>query len=167
MLLQVRDYVYICDNAYTREQIVQMEQLILSKLNFRLTVPTQRSFLKRFCKAAQGDSKFLLLTSYLLELTLVDYSVLKFRPSELCAAATHIALRLSGKPGWSPTLAKYTRYTEADLVEPTKFINSLHSKAGDGAQKAAFKKYTSTRFRELLSLFLFLLSPAGLVCTCV
>ena len=45
--------MYICDNAYTREQIVQMEQLILSKLNFRLTVPTQRSYLKRFCKAAQ------------------------------------------------------------------------------------------------------------------
>lgn len=35
---EVRDYVYICDNAYTREQIVQMEQLILSKLSFRLTV---------------------------------------------------------------------------------------------------------------------------------
>jgi hypothetical protein len=35
---EVRDYVYICDNAYSREQIVQMEQLILSKLNFRLTV---------------------------------------------------------------------------------------------------------------------------------
>ena len=49
----MRDYVYICDNAYSREQIVQMEQLVLAKLGFRLTVPTQRSFLKRFCKAAQ------------------------------------------------------------------------------------------------------------------
>ena len=49
----MKDYVYICDNAYTREQIIQMEQLILAKLNFRLTVPTQRSYLKRFCKAAQ------------------------------------------------------------------------------------------------------------------
>ncbi len=72
----------------------------------------------------------------------------QYRPSELCAAATHIALRLSGKPGWSPTLSKYTRYTEADLVEATKFINGLHAKAGDGAQKAAFKKYSSSRFRK-------------------
>jgi hypothetical protein len=45
MLLQVRDYVYICDNAYSREQIVQMEQLILSKLNFRLTVSNIRTYI--------------------------------------------------------------------------------------------------------------------------
>jgi G2/mitotic-specific cyclin-B, other len=101
---EVRDYVYICDNAYTREQIVQMEQLILSKLNFRLTVPTQRSYLKRFCKAAQGDARHLMLTSYLMELTLVDAGALAFRPSELCAAATHLALRITGMPPWSPTL---------------------------------------------------------------
>jgi cyclin B len=149
---EVRDYVYICDNAYTREQIVQMEQLILSKLNFRLTVPTQRSFLKRFCKAAQGDSKFLLLTSYLLELTLINYNVLKHRPSELCAAATHIALQLTKRNGWSPTLSKYTRYTEGDIKGAVDFINGLHAKAGEGAQKAAFKKYSSSRFQSVAAI---------------
>ena len=149
---EVRDYVYICDNAYTREQILQMEQLILAKLQFRLTVPTQRSFLKRFCKAAQGDSKFLLLTSYLLELTLVNYDVLKYRPSELCAAATNIALQLTKRASWSPTLSKYTRYTEGEIKGAVDFINGLHAKASEGAQKAAFKKYSSSRFQSVASI---------------
>ena len=138
---EVRDYVYICDNAYTREQIVQMEQLILAKLNFRLTVPTQRSYLKRFCKAAQGDARHLMLTSYLMELTLVDAGALAFRPSELCAAATHLALRMTGLPPWSPTLAKYTRFVVADLDAAARYIETLHRRASDpgAAQKAAHK----------------------------
>ena len=148
---EVRDYVYICDNAYTREQIVQMEQLILAKLNFRLTVPTQRSYLKRFCKAAQGDARHLMLTSYLMELTLVDAGALAFRPSELCAAATHLALRMTGMPPWSPTLAKYTRFLVADLTVAAQYIEGLHRKAADpaAAQKAAHKKYSSTRFHAV------------------
>ena len=149
---EVRDYVYICDNAYTREQIVQMEQVILAKLSFRLTVPTARSFLKRFCKAAQGDSKLLLLVSYILELSLVDYSFLAHRPSVLCASATSLALKMSGRAAWSPTLAKHTRYTEADLAPTVDLLASLHAKASTAAQKAAHKKYSSSRFQAVAAI---------------
>eukprot|EP00287_Rhodomonas_sp_CCMP768_P018105 CAMPEP_0202816898 /NCGR_PEP_ID=MMETSP1389-20130828/7256_1 /ASSEMBLY_ACC=CAM_ASM_000865 /TAXON_ID=302021 /ORGANISM="Rhodomonas sp., Strain CCMP768" /LENGTH=382 /DNA_ID=CAMNT_0049489023 /DNA_START=81 /DNA_END=1227 /DNA_ORIENTATION=- len=149
---EVRDYVYICDNAYTGEQIVQMEQLILCKLSFRLTVPTPRSFLKRFCKAAQGDSRLLLLVSFLLELALVDFACLKFRPSLLCAAATSLALSISGRPAWSPTLAKHSRYVAADLEGCVAHLAGLHAKAGAGAQKAVHKKYSSSRFHSVAAL---------------
>jgi hypothetical protein len=37
---EMRDFVYICDNAYTRAQILEMEQLMLEKLNFELSLPT-------------------------------------------------------------------------------------------------------------------------------
>jgi hypothetical protein len=149
---EVRDYVYICDNAYTREQIVKMEQMILQTLNFRLTVPTPRSFLKRFCKAAQGDSKLLLLVSYLLELTLVDYSFLKHSPSILCAACTSVALQLSGKSAWTPTLAKHSRYTESDLRSVANEVIALHRMAGSSAHKAAHKKYSSSRFHAVAAI---------------
>ena len=149
---EVRDYVYICDNAYTREQIVKMEQHILEKLHFRLTVPTPRSFLKRFCKAAQGDSKLLLLVSYLLELTLVDYSFLKHKPSLLCAACTSVALQLSGKPAWSPTLAKHSRYTETDLRSVASEVIALHQKVATSAHKAAHKKYSSSCFHSVAAI---------------
>jgi hypothetical protein len=29
---EMRDFVYICDNAYTKQQILDMEQLMLEKL---------------------------------------------------------------------------------------------------------------------------------------
>ena len=49
---ECRDFVYISDKAYTREQILAMEGLMLSKLNFQLTTPNALVFLKRFAKVA-------------------------------------------------------------------------------------------------------------------
>lgn len=50
---QVRDCVYITDHAYTREEVLEMEQTILRRLKFELTVPTQWTFLVRFLKVCQ------------------------------------------------------------------------------------------------------------------
>lgn len=47
---EVKDFVYISDRAYTKEQILQMEKLMLNELAFHLTVPTIYPFLHRFIK---------------------------------------------------------------------------------------------------------------------
>jgi G2/mitotic-specific cyclin-B, other len=49
---EVRDFVYISDRAYNRDQILQMEKIMLNSLGFNLTVPTPYPFLNRFLKAA-------------------------------------------------------------------------------------------------------------------
>jgi hypothetical protein len=54
---EVRDFVFISDRAYTRDQILNMEKIMLNVLSFNLTVPTPFNFLNRFIKAAglQGN----------------------------------------------------------------------------------------------------------------
>lgn len=49
---EVKDFVYISDKAYSKEQILQMEKIMLNTLMFNLTVPTPLDFLSRFSKAA-------------------------------------------------------------------------------------------------------------------
>ena len=49
---ECRDFVYISDKAYTRDEILRMEGLMLSKLNFQLTAPNAFVFIKRFAKVA-------------------------------------------------------------------------------------------------------------------
>ena len=49
---EVRDFVYISDRAYTRDQILNMEKIMLNVLRFNLTVPTPYNFLQRFLRAA-------------------------------------------------------------------------------------------------------------------
>jgi cyclin B len=47
---EVRDFVYITDKAYTREEILQMEYSMLSTLDFNITAPSSFRFLERFAK---------------------------------------------------------------------------------------------------------------------
>ena len=49
---EVADFAYITDNAFTKPQILQMEQLILKCLNFDLGRPLPLHFLRRASKAA-------------------------------------------------------------------------------------------------------------------
>lgn len=53
---EVRDFVYITDKAYTREEILQMEFSMLSTLDFNITSPSSFRFLERYAKIAQATS---------------------------------------------------------------------------------------------------------------
>ena len=49
---EVRDFVYISDRAYSRDQILACEKALLNALGFQLTVPTAHAFAGRFMKVA-------------------------------------------------------------------------------------------------------------------
>lgn len=98
---EVRDFVHISDNAYPREEILKMERLMLTTLDFNLSTPTPLHFLRRFSKAARSDSRTHTLSKYLTELTLVEYKMLDFLPSQIAAAAVYIARRMTCRePYW-------------------------------------------------------------------
>ena len=44
----LKDYVTVCDNAYSKEQILEMEAQILLSLNFDLVRPTSLEFLHMY-----------------------------------------------------------------------------------------------------------------------
>lgn len=49
---EVGDFAYITDNAYTKSQILEMEQVVLKSLNFQLGRPLPLHFLRRASKVA-------------------------------------------------------------------------------------------------------------------
>ncbi|CAI5527344.1 unnamed protein product [Closterium sp. Naga37s-1] len=109
---EVGDFVYICDSAYTRQDVLKMEKDMLNTLQFKLTIPTTYVFAARFLKAATAaanapatagagadmavtvgaDTRVHALAWFLLELTLPEHSMIKFSPSQLAAASVYAAL---------------------------------------------------------------------------
>ncbi|CAM9393924.1 unnamed protein product [Ectocarpus sp. 13 AM-2016] len=106
---EVRDCVYITDHAYTREEVLEMEQTILRRLKFELTVPTQWTFLVRFLKIAKATDRQHHRAQYYLERCLQEHEALSFRPSMLAAASVFLArIPDSGiKNAWPDALAKF------------------------------------------------------------
>ena len=57
----LKDFVYITDNAYTKAEVLDMEGKILLALQFNITQPSMYCFLQRYGKVAGLDKKNLFL----------------------------------------------------------------------------------------------------------
>ncbi|KAL5225850.1 hypothetical protein ABZP36_012489 [Zizania latifolia] len=143
----VEDLVLICDRAYTRADILEMERMIVNTLQFDMSVPTPYCFMRRFLKAAQSDKKLELLSFFIIELSLVEYEMLKFRPSMLAAAAVYTAqCTISGFKSWNKCCELHTKYTEEQLMDCSKMMVELHQKAGHGKLTGVHRKYSTFRY---------------------
>jgi hypothetical protein len=89
---EVRDCVYITDRAYQSNEVLDMEQDIVHKLQFKITVPTAYPFLQRFFTIVKASSLVKHAAAYYTERTLQEHDMLKYRPSQICAAALILAL---------------------------------------------------------------------------
>lgn len=148
---EVRDFVYISDRAYTKEQILGMEKIMLNTLKFQLTLPTTYNFLARDLKAANMhfDKDVTMLSSYLIELAQVDGGMLKYNYSNIAVAALHVAMCAYDKPDCYPrALEKHCGYTLQDVAPVAKALAELMLKASDGSLTAVWKKYGSTKYNE-------------------
>ncbi|KAG6653636.1 hypothetical protein CIPAW_05G091400 [Carya illinoinensis] len=144
----VEDLLLLSDKAYTRKEVIDMERLMVNKLQFNLSVPTPYVFMRRFLKAAQSNQKLELLSFFIIELCLVEYEMLKFPPSLLAAAAIYTAqcsLYYSFKQ-WSRTSEWYTRYSQDQLLECSKLMVTFHQKAGTGKLNGVHRKYSTWKF---------------------
>jgi len=142
---ELRDLVYITDRAYTKQEIVEMENDVIRTLDWNMTVPTIHSFLCRFLKAAHADRTMVQLACYVCERSLQEYGMTKFLPSTIAAASVLIARRGCKRNAWSATLSKYTRHDEAALAP---CVQELMQALNDSAcvQQAVSRKYSSPKF---------------------
>jgi hypothetical protein len=105
----VKDFVYITDNAYTKEEILEMERKLLSTLDFNIQITSSFRFLERYCKVAKTDPLIFNLSRYLIELSLVNYKMIKYTNSNLTCSAIYLALKMTKNPvPWSELLVKHT-----------------------------------------------------------
>ena len=135
---EVKDFVYIADNAYTSEQILSMEYNILKTLNFDVTTPSSLWFVDFLCKYCHSDSVVRYFATYIVELSLVEYKLLKYNPSLLAASAIYLSNKILkksiGSSHWGgTTLEEYTHYNEQEIKVCTKDLCLLLQ----GAQKCS------------------------------
>ena len=70
-LPKVDDFIYITDNAYTRNEVFQMENDVLNKLNFSLLFPSPIKFFEFLANGFDFNNKQLMMGKYLMETFLI------------------------------------------------------------------------------------------------
>ncbi|KAI3728195.1 hypothetical protein L6452_16827 [Arctium lappa] len=155
---RVEDFCFITDSTYTRGEVLEMEHEILDLLSFQLSVPTTRKFLRRFLLAAQSSYKapvieLEFLANYLAELTLIDYSFLKFLPSLIAASAIFLAKWIldQDEDPWNATLEHYTGYKVSELKVTVLVLQDLQLKNA-APLHAIRQKYTQQKYKSVATL---------------
>ena len=83
-----------------------MEMKILRVLNFSLGHPLPLHFLRRASKVGEVDVEQHTLAKYLMELSMLDYDMVHFAPSQIAAGAFCLALKILDNGEWVSCLTK-------------------------------------------------------------
>lgn len=150
---EAEDFVRITDNAYTKDELFAMEVRILNRIGFRVTFPTAHQFMDRFLKASRTrDERVQHFAHYVLDRSLQEYKLIKYRPSMVAASAVHIArTQMKDQPAWNPTLQHHSTYAESDLTDCIEDLKEMLWNAQNGVGKsskltAVKRKFEKERF---------------------
>jgi cyclin B len=78
---EIRDFIFMTDKAYSKEQMLAMEREIIRTLNFDFTSPSSYRFLERYAKLSQSDDLIVNFARFVIELSLMQTSLYKWKPS--------------------------------------------------------------------------------------
>jgi len=161
---EVRDCVYITDRAYQREEVLAMEQSILEKLRFDITVPTAYPFLLRYQNIVMTSRQTRYVSHYYMERTLQEHDMLKFKPSLVAAAAVILALnncevaRAANNGnviGFPLIILEYTGFSKEELYKCAVLIARKVGEEPVTASRrqlvAVKRKYDSSRYENVSS----------------
>jgi hypothetical protein len=95
-----------------------MECQVLSKLEFNFMYPSSLRFLERYRKLSNtaSDDQIFFFAQYINEISLLDSSLLKYKQSELAAAALILSAKcIKRVNAWNKEMEKATGYKEEEL----------------------------------------------------
>jgi len=153
---EVRDFVYITDKTYTKEEILEMEYKILSKLEFDILNVSAYTFLRRYHFVTGESMRCFFLSQYILEFSLLEYRMLLYSASLKAAAAIYISRKiLKIENAWSQALFSVSQYTDKDLKICVKDICKILELIPRITLKACITKFSSSKFMEVSRINMF------------
>lgn len=146
----VSDVVYITDNAYKANEILEMEQFILTTLDFEIQITSPYRFLERFCYLAKPTETETFFAQYMMEGSLVSYAMVKYPPAVLAASALYFAGKMCRNANiWTRQVQESAHVRESELRACAKdlikeVLNFSMSK--NQKLKAVYNKYSNPKF---------------------
>eukprot|EP00111_Clytia_hemisphaerica_P024634 TCONS_00072616-protein len=143
------DFQFICDDAYTHKQFVDMELKVLTAIDFELNIPVPYRFLRRFARVTGMSMQILTLSRYLLELSLHESKFVAERPSKVAAACLCLSLKLKKEHSWNVNFSYHTGYEERELEKLVRDLNKMMTDAPKNKLQTVRTKYSHTIFYEV------------------
>uniref|UniRef100_A0A8C7Z6F8 G2/mitotic-specific cyclin-B2 n=1 Tax=Oryzias sinensis TaxID=183150 RepID=A0A8C7Z6F8_9TELE len=145
----VDDFLYICDDAYKREELISMEASILQTLSFDINIPIPYRFLRRYAKCVSASMDTLTLARYYCEMSLMEMDLVSERGSLLASACLLMALITKDLGSWSPILQFHSGYQASEVAPVVRKLHLMLQGPADDKLRAVRNKYSHKVFFEV------------------
>ena len=124
---EIKELILMTDNAYNKEQVLQMENEILKAVNFNVTFPTSLKFLEIFKNKLNLEEKNYHRCLYFIEVSLIDYKSSYFSPSLIASNSLYFNYMNKNKIGElnydEKNIFDITGYSKNDVVQCLNCLN--------------------------------------------
>ncbi|XP_077544506.1 G2/mitotic-specific cyclin-B3-like [Haemaphysalis longicornis] len=141
----VVDLLSICEEAYNHKELVAMEIKVFQTLTGEIGAPLSYHYLNWYARGGQVRLKTLTLARYILEISLLDYSLVDRKESKMAAAALLQALRMKGL-SWDAKLYQRSGYDDGGLRALQQRMNSFLVLQRVSSLMATREKYSDESF---------------------
>eukprot|EP00088_Acartia_fossae_P070272 TRINITY_DN9357_c0_g1_i3.p1 TRINITY_DN9357_c0_g1~~TRINITY_DN9357_c0_g1_i3.p1 ORF type:complete len:440 (+),score=156.42 TRINITY_DN9357_c0_g1_i3:51-1370(+) len=149
----VDDFLYVCDDAYTREKLLKMERKVLGVVGFDLGYPLSYRFLRRYGRVCKVTMPVLTLGRYILESSLLEYKFnVELSESLLAAATMALAFKVKGIEGWEKTLEYYSGLTLKEMEPVAHDLHAMLKRPVKENLKTVRSKYSHKVFHEVATI---------------
>ncbi|BHF61496.1 G2/mitotic-specific cyclin-B3 [Sparganum proliferum] len=117
---KMSDFLYITDNAYTKDEFIEAEQRLLVSIDFNVHRPNPYVFLRRYARVLDAHNSMIqFMSRFLLEAGMHSHSISLCRESKKAAAVLWLARRVLRNPTYTdwlrrPEIAQLHRLLKAD-----------------------------------------------------
>lgn len=148
------DFVYVCDDAYTRQQIKEKERQVLEVVGYDVGYPLSYRFVRRYGRVCKASMAVLTFARYVLETALLEYRFnVEVSESKLAAAALVLAFKVNQiDNAWVNTLAFYSGYTPRDVAELVQSLFDMLKQYPKENLKTVRQKYSHRVFHEVATI---------------
>ncbi|EGT33603.1 hypothetical protein CAEBREN_16235 [Caenorhabditis brenneri] len=146
---EIAEFAIITDNTYRVPEILSMERFILAKFRFIISVPTASWFGTCFAKRMQFTSKMSRTMNYLLDLSLIDVGFLRYRPSDIGAAAICFTNIQHEKEAWPEKMIEETGLKTDNFLYVLKDLHEMYIYASTSDYKSIFNRYSDIDEKEV------------------
>ena len=146
----VDDFLYVCDDAYSRDELMSMETRMLAVIGFDLGYSLSYRFIRRYGRVCRIKMDTLTLGRYILETSLMEY-ILNVNTSEskLAAAALVLAMKMKGLTGYKATLEYFSGYKMEELQPIVNNLLEMLNRPVNEKLKTVRSKYSHKVFHEV------------------
>jgi len=146
---QLKDCVEVTDGAYSKDDLLRIEQEILKTTNYNLLPPSQEDFYNIIAKSFGFNEKQYYLGKYFMENSLIDYNMLKYSSSVIAVSCSYIVMKFFNISNYRSLYStriikekcpqKIIKDTARELCFLVKHLNSSEF-------KAIKEKYSSEKY---------------------